>query len=114
MPQPRSHLAWLQRGRSVEPGGVRSPLPAQPAAQLMGMQAPGTPPSTRGRGPDLACGLWRLGCDGEACNPEGLAGGLKKGGRDSLSKGKRLPASSLQGWSGAPILLANRPGTGLS
>lgn len=114
MPQPRSHLAWLQRGRSAEPGGVRSPLPAQPAAQLMGMQAPGTPPSARGRGPDLACGLRRLSSDGEACNPEGLAGGLGGGERDSLSKGKCLTASSLQGWSGAPILLANGPGVGLS
>lgn len=35
------------------------------------------------------------------------------GKRDSLSRGKCLTASSPPGWSGAPISLANQPGTGL-
>lgn len=65
-------------------------------------------------GASSACGPWRLRSNGEACNPEGLAGGASGAGkRDSLSRGKCLTASSPLGWSGAPILLANQPDMGL-
>lgn len=61
-------------------------------------------------------GLWaqQLCSNREACNPEGLVRGARDAGeRDLLSREQCLTAGSLQGCSGAPILLANQPGMGL-
>ena len=100
------------RGQRAWRGAFVSPRSA--AAEPIGMQALGRRPRAPGRGPAPACGPRRLCSNGEACNPEDLAGGARGAGkRDSLSRGKCLTASSPPGWSGAPILLANQPGTGL-
>lgn len=100
------------RGRGAWQGALASLRSA--TAEPIGMRALGRRPRAPGEGPAPACGLRRLCSNGEACNPEGLAGGLGAAGkRDSLSRGRCLTTSSPLGWSGAPISLANQPGTGL-
>lgn len=61
-------------GRGAQWGALASPRSA--AAEPIGMRVLGRQPRTPGQGPALACGPWRLRSNGEACNPEGLAGGV--------------------------------------
>lgn len=81
---PRSAGVRPCPGEGEEPSGECLPL-SSAAAEPIGMRALGRRPRTPGPGPALACGPQQLHSNGEACNPEGLAG------RGGDGRGEREP-----------------------